>query len=154
MLGETKNEREAGMTVASILAGKSSELIRVRPDTPIDDVTHVLHENTIGAVLVMEGETLLGILSDRGIVRAMAQNPGGVRAMPAAAAMKKRQFEATPSTTIEEAMRTMTVNRVRYLPVFEEDRLVGLVSIGDVVKAMLDRQTLAVESLAAYVGQT
>ncbi len=142
------------MTVASILRGKSSDLVSVRPDTPIGDVTHLLHENNIGAVLVMEGDELLGILSDRGIVRAMAKHPGGVRAMPARDAMKPRKHEVSLASTIEEAMRIMTVNRIRYLPVIEDGRLVGLVSIGDVVKSMLDRQAVAVESLAAYIGQT
>ena len=142
------------MTVASILRGKSRDLVSVGPDTPIGEVTHLLHENNIGAVLVMDGDELLGVLSDRGIVRAMAKHPGGVRAMPARDAMKPRMFEVSPSTTVDEAMRIMTVNRVRYLPVIEDGRLVGLVSIGDVVKSTLDRQAVAVESLAAYIGQT
>ncbi len=141
------------MTIASILRTKSKRLIRVDPETPISAVTDILHRNIIGAVLVMRGDELLGVLSDRGIVRAMALNPQGVRAMPAEQAMKPRKFETTPSATLEEALRIMTDNKVRYLPVFESDALVGVVSIGDVVKALLDRQTAAVESMTAYIGQ-
>lgn len=141
------------MTIASVLVAKSKILIRVAPDTPISDVTQILHKNGIGAVLVMRDDELLGVLSDRGIVRAMALNPGGVRAMAASEAMKPRQHEITSSATLEDAMRIMTLHRVRYLPVFETGKLVGVVSIGDVVKALLDRQSATVESLTAYIGQ-
>ena len=140
------------MTLASILKSKTGTLVKVEAGTPIATVTEILHRNNIGAVLVMRDGALLGVLSDRGIVRAMALNPQGVRAMPAERAMKPRQHEAAPSTTLEEAMRIMTTHRVRYLPIFEADRLVGIVSIGDVVKALLDRQSVAVESLTAYIS--
>ena len=142
------------MPIASILATKGNALVRVGPDTPIAAVTEILHRNNIGAVLVMRGEELLGILSERGIVRAMALNPGGVRAMPAEQAMKPRQHETTPAATLEDALRLMTEQRVRYLPVFEAGRLVGVVSIGDVVAELLARRSATVESLTAYIGQT
>lgn len=141
------------MTIASVLLAKSKTLVCVAPDTPISAVTQILHQNGIGAVLVMRDDELLGVLSDRGIVRAMALNPAGVRAMAASEAMKPRQHEITSSATLEDAMRIMTVHRVRYLPVVEAGRLVGVVSIGDVVKAQLDRQSATVESLTAYIGQ-
>ena len=141
------------MPIASILATKGNALVRVSPDTPISTVTEILHRNNIGAVLVMRGEELLGILSDRGIVRAMALNPSGVRAMPAEQAMKPRQHETTPSATLEDALRLMTEQRVRYLPVFDAGRLVGVVSIGDIVAELLHRSSATVESLTAYIGQ-
>ena len=140
------------MTLASILKSKPAKLVKVEADTPISVVTEILHRNNIGAVLVMRDDDLLGVLSDRGIVRAMALNPQGVRAMPAERAMKPRQHEAAPSTTLEQAMQIMTTHRVRYLPVFEAEHLVGIVSIGDVVKALLDRQAVTVDSLTAYIN--
>ena len=140
------------MTVASILKSKSSRLVKVDAELSISAVTEILHQNNIGAVLVMRDDELLGVLSDRGIVRAMALNPLGVRAMPAERAMKLRQHEAAPSTTLEEAMRIMTTNHVRYLPIFEASTLVGIVSIGDVVKSLLDQQSVRVDSLTAYIS--
>ena len=140
------------MTVASILMSKPGRLVKVDAAFPIGAVTEILHRNRIGAVLVMRDDALLGVLSDRGIVRAMALNPHGVRNMPAERAMKPRQHEAVPSTTLEEALRIMTTHHVRYLPVFDASKLVGIVSIGDVVKSLLDRQTVAVDSLTAYIG--
>ncbi len=141
------------MPIASILAAKGNALVRVSPETPIAAVTEILHRNNIGAVLVMRGEELLGVLSDRGIVRAMALNPAGVRAMPAEQAMKPRRYETTPSATLEDALRLMTEHHVRYLPVFDAGLLVGVVSIGDVVAELLDRKSATVESLTAYIGQ-
>ena len=140
------------MTIASILISKPSRLVKVDAEFPIGAVTEILYRNKIGAVLVMRDDELLGVLSDRGIVRAMALNPHGVRNMPAERAMKPRQHEAVPSMTLEEAMRIMTTHHVRYLPVFEAGELVGIVSIGDVVKSLLDRQTVAVDNLTAYIG--
>ncbi len=142
------------MTVASILKSKNGRLVKVDAEFPIGAVTEILYRNNIGAVLVMRDDELLGVLSDRGIVRAMALNPQGVRTLPAERAMKPRQHEAAPSTTLEEAMQIMTTHRVRYLPVFEARKLVGIISIGDVVKALLDRQAVAVESLTAYISGT
>ena len=140
------------MTVASILAQKSKKLICVSPDTPVSDVTRILHEQQIGAVLVTEGDTLLGVLTERGIVRAMALNPQGVRAMRADAVMRPKQHEAHLSSTLDEAMQIMTENRVRYLPVCEDGRLIGLVSIGDVVKAEVVRNAQEVQNLTAYIS--
>jgi CBS domain-containing protein len=140
------------MTIASILKEKGESLICVAPDTAIGDVTRIMHENQIGAVLVMEEDRLLGVLSERGIVRALALHPSGVRAMPAHSAMRPRQYETTLSATLEEAMQIMTDNRVRYLPVRDAGKLVGLISIGDVVKAELRRHAHEVTNLTAYIS--
>jgi CBS domain-containing protein len=140
------------MTIASILKEKGNTLISVTPETPIGEVTRIMHENQIGAVLVMEKDKLLGVLSERGIVRALALHPSGVRAMPAHSAMKPRQYETTLSATLEEAMQIMTDNRVRYLPVRDAGKLIGLISIGDVVKAELRRHAHDVKDLTAYIG--
>jgi CBS domain-containing protein len=140
------------MTIASILNSKGNTLISVRPDTPIGEVTRIMHEHQIGAVLIMEADKLLGVLSERGIVRALALHPSGVRAMRADSAMKPRQHETTLSATLEDAMRIMTDTRVRYLPVRDAGKLVGLISIGDVVKAELARHAHDVQNLTAYIS--
>ena len=140
------------MTIESILKSKGNTLISVAPETPIGEVTRIMHENQIGAVLIMENDHLLGVLSERGIVRALALHPSGVRAMRADSAMKPKQHETTLSATLEEAMQIMTDNRVRYLPVRDGGRLVGLISIGDIVKAELARHADDVQNLRAYIG--
>ena len=140
------------MIVASILAAKGKELICVAPDTPIAEATRILHAKGIGAVLVMRDGVLLGTLSERGIVRAMALHPNGVRAMRADSVMKPFRCQTSPSATIEEAMQTMAEHRVRYLPVIEEQRLVGLLSGGDIIRAKLGHSLSEVENLAAYIS--
>jgi CBS domain-containing protein len=140
------------MTIASILKSKANTLISVAPETPIGDVTRIMHENQIGAVLIMDQGKLLGVLSERGIVRALALHPSGVRAMRADSAMRPRQFETTLSATLEEATQIMTDNRVRYLPVRDAGKLVGLISVGDVIKAELVRHANDVQNLTAYIG--
>ena len=130
------------MTVASILAQKSKHLICVNADTPVSEVTRILHEKQIGAVLVMQDSTLLGVLTERSIVRAMRAD----------SVMRPTQHTATVSSTLDEAMQIMTAYRVRYLPVLEDGRLIGLVSIGDVVKAELNQNAREVENLTAYIS--
>ena len=140
------------MSVQRILADKEQRLIRVSPDTPIAQVVGILHENNIGAVLVMDGDDLLGVLSERGIVRALALNPDGVRAMPAKAAMRVRECDISPQASVEEAMALMTRRRMRYLPVVEDGRVTGILSIGDVVKDQLGERVLEVETLTSYIA--
>lgn len=142
------------MTVQRILAAKEKRLICVSPDTPIAQVVGILHENNIGAVLVMDGAKLLGVLSERGIVRALALNPEGVRAMPAKAAMRPLECDISPQGSVEQAMDLMTNHRVRYLPVIEEGRVTGMLSIGDVVKDQLGERMLEVETLTSYIAGT
>jgi CBS domain-containing protein len=140
------------MTIASILAEKGNTLISVAPGTSIGEVTRIMHDNQIGAVLVMENDDLLGVLSERGIVRALALHPRGVRAMRADSAMKPRQHETRLTSTLEEAMKMMTDNRVRYLPVRDGTTLIGLISVGDVVKAELRRHAYEVQHFTDYIG--
>ena len=140
------------MIVGSILAAKEKELVRVAPELPVEAVTRILQAKAIGAVLVMHEDVLLGILSERGIVRAMALHPNGVRAMRADSVMKPFSCQTSPSAQVEDAMQIMTDHRVRYLPVVEDGQLVGLLSVGDIIRAKLGHSLLEVENLAAYIS--
>ena len=107
----------------------------------------------IGAVLVVDETTnLLGIVSERDIVRCLAANGAGGLAMTAGQLMTKAMQFAQPSTTEQEAMAAMTAGRFRHLPVVDRGGLVGLVSIGDVVKSVIAQREHGVESLVAYVA--
>ena len=141
------------MSIASILRNKGASVIHVAPLEPIAGVTRILGERNIGAVLVMDGSAKpLGILSERDIVRALAQHGAAALDLVASALMTKVLWTIAPDADIGEAMRIMTDHRVRHLPVVEDGILVGVVSIGDVVKARLGQQANEVESLRAYVG--
>ena len=141
------------MTVAAILRQKGHEIASVSPTTKIEHVTGVLAEWRIGAVLVRDAAgQLMGILSERDIVRALAREGAACLEMTAAQLMTRLLHTVTPSTTTDAAMAMMTTGRVRHLPVLNGEALVGMISIGDVVKAQLDEQAQEVDSLKAYVA--
>ncbi len=113
----------------------------------------MLADRRIGAVLVMDvSEQLLGIVSERDVVRSLAANGARTLEMTAGQLMTRAVQVAHPDTTVAEAMQIMTAGRFRHLPVVERNTLIGLVSIGDVVKARIMAQDTVVESLTAYVA--
>ena len=141
------------MTVAAILRHKGHEIASVSPTTKIAHVTCVLAEWRIGAVLVRDAAgQLMGILSERDIVRCLAREGAACLEMTAAQLMTRVLHTVTASTTTDAAMGLMTNGRVRHLPVLDGDALVGMISIGDVVKAQLDEQAQEMDSLKAYVS--
>jgi CBS domain-containing protein len=141
------------MTVAAILKHKGYQVTTVGPTASIAEVAEVLSKHRIGAALVMDRvDQLLGIISERDIVRSLAANGGHTLEMTAGQLMTRALQIATPDTTVEEAMRMMTEGRFRHLPVIDHGRVAGLISIGDVVKARIMQQTHEVDSLRAYVA--
>lgn len=139
--------------IAAILRHKGREVISVAPTQTIDAVCRLLAERRIGAVLVTDAtDQVRGILSERDIVRALSAHGAATLAMTAAQLMTAEVEMAHPETSVEEAMEIMTHGRFRHLPVTDDRRLVGLVSIGDIVKARLDEQAHEVDSLKAYVA--
>jgi CBS domain-containing protein len=140
-------------TVAAILKHKGHQVTKVDPTLPIAGVVDVLVEHRIGAVLVIDSAgQLLGIVTERDIVRSLVTNGARTLDMTASQLMTSIVQFADPGTTVTEAMTMMTEGRFRHMPVVEADRLVGLVSIGDVVKARIMEQEDEVDSLRAYVG--
>ena len=140
-------------TVAAILKHKGYQVSTVAPTVTVFDISGLLAEKRIGAVLVIDtAEQLLGIVSERDIVRSLAANGASTLAMTAGQLMTRAVQVAHPDTTVAEAMLIMTAGRFRHLPGVDQHTLVGLISIGDVVKARIMQQDTAVESLTAYVS--
>lgn len=143
------------MTVAAMLRHKGHEIVSVRPTEKIAAVAELLSRRRIGAVVVLDAaEQLLGIVSERDIVHALAANSARALEMTAGQLMTRALHTATPETTVEQAMALMTQGRFRHLPVLRHGALVGIVSIGDVVKARMLQQDHEVDSLRAYVTGT
>ena len=140
------------MTVAAILKHKGHDIASVRPATTIAEVTRLLSDRRIGAVIVHDSEQLLGIVSERDIIHGLAANGAKVLEMTAGQLMTRALKTATPQTTVPEAMAMMTAGRFRHMPVIENGALIGIVSIGDVVKARIMEQEHEVDSLKAYVA--
>jgi CBS domain-containing protein len=140
-------------TVAAILKHKGYQITTVDPTLTVDRLASVLADHRIGAALVVDSAgQLLGIVSERDIVRCLAANGTRTLEMTAGQLMTRALQVARPDTTVAEAMARMTVGRFRHLPVLEQGTLVGLISIGDVVKARIMEQEDEVDSLKAYVA--
>ena len=141
------------MTIKQILKSKGSAVTSVPPTATILDVAKLLREKRIGAVLVQDaGGKVLGILSERDIVRFIAEHGARTLDMTAAQLMTAEVRTASTDDTVQQVMAVMTERRFRHLPVVERGELVGLISIGDVVKTMIDEKEHEVESLRAYVA--
>jgi CBS domain-containing protein len=142
-------------TVAAILKHKGYQVTTIEPTATIAGVVDVLAEHRIGAVLVTDtADQLLGIVSERDIVRSLAANGASTLEMTAGQLMTRALQVAHPETTVAEAMSMMTMGRFRHLPVLDHGALAGLISIGDVVKARIMEQESEVDSLKAYVAGT
>ena len=143
------------MTVKTILRNKGSEVISVRPQLPLVEVARILVQHRLGAVLVREAEEaagpVLGILSERDIVRALAGDAGSVDGLVAADVMTRVVHTVAPETPITKALEMITDRRVRHLPVYEGETLCGIVSIGDLVRARIERAVGEAEALRDYV---
>ena len=139
------------MTVEKILKGKNSVVATVGADLPLADVVALLTERRIGAVPVMDGSALVGIISERDIVHVLASHGAAALDVRVGDAMTRAVKTTTLQTPVAQAMGAMTAGRFRHLPVLEHGRLIGIISIGDVVKARLDEQQYEVENLRSYV---
>ncbi len=141
------------MTVAAILRHKGREVFTVCPSATVAEVAEMLMSKGIGAVLVVdEARQLLGIVSERDVVRSLNANGAATLEMTAGQLMTRPLQTASPQTTIIEAMRKMTAGRFRHVPVLDHGELIGVVSIGDVVKARIMDQEEEVDSLKAYIS--
>lgn len=134
------------MKVRSILATKSSEVITIGPAAPVRDAVKLLEENNIGALVVMDGERPVGILSERDIIRRAASNEG-LFGEPVRELMTHQLITGLPQDDIYSVMHTMTEKRFRHLPILDEGRLIGIVSIGDLLKAQRDTYQGEIDTL-------
>ncbi|HEX7434022.1 MAG TPA: CBS domain-containing protein [Anaerolineaceae bacterium] len=137
-------------TVRQILKTKGYRVCSVRPDDSILDALHVMAENEIGAVLVMQDEDILGIFSERDYARRgiLKGNPPET---PVSKLMTSLIYYVSPAQTLEECMAQMTDKHIRHLPVLENGKVIGVISIGDVVKTMLSDQQNLIQGLESYI---
>ena len=127
------------MTVARILALKGRDVVTARPHITLRQAADVLSRHRIGAVVVSDaGGSVLGILSERDIVRAVSSGGGEALEDAVSKHMTAKVISTTEDESVEETMETMTRSRIRHLPVLHEGKLAGMISIGDVVKIRLE----------------
>jgi CBS domain-containing protein len=140
------------MYVRDILSTKGGRVTTIKPDSKILATSKLLSQHRIGAVLVTDAaDKIVGIISERDIVRGLAGHGGAVAELTVTDLMTRDVRSCTLGDTISEIMVIMTTHRIRHLPVLEDGKLAGIVSIGDVVKYRLDEAKLEVESMRDYV---
>jgi len=140
------------MTVKAILDAKGRDVVTIAADRTLSEAAALLAERKIGAVVVMNGERIGGILSERDIVRAIAQDGPTALEKPVSAAMTPKVRTCRESHTVNEVMQLMTQGRFRHLPVEKEGRLDGIVSIGDVVKRRIQEVEREAEEIRTYIA--
>ena len=140
------------MFVSDILAQKGGLVFTVTPGTSIAQLSQQLSTRRIGSVLVLDGEgSVAGIVSERDLVRALASHGAKALELDAKQVMTREVVTCDPDDSIDQVMETMTQGRFRHLPVVRHGELLGLVSIGDVVKARIAETEHETEALRAYI---
>ena len=140
------------MTVASILAEKGHNVLTTTAATRVADAVGLLAKHKIGALVVVEDERIVGVISERDIVRVLATTGSEVLHAPVGSIMTQAVVTCTETETINHVMTRMTRGRFRHLPVVTDGRLAGIVSIGDVVRARIERVEREAEELRAYIA--
>ena len=139
-------------TVRQLLDAKSAEIIAIGPDAPVYDGIRLMGERGVGALLVMEGPRLVGILSERDYARKIVLKGRSSRETPIRDIMTADVKTVTPGDSTEHCMALMTDSRIRHLPVIEGGQVVGVVSIGDLVKAVIEEQRQELDHLQRYIA--
>ncbi|QDH69296.1 CBS domain-containing protein [Marilutibacter alkalisoli] len=139
-------------TVRQLLEAKSPDIYVVRPDTHVIDAVRLMAEKGIGAVLVMDGPVLVGIVSERDYARKVVLQGRASSGTPVSAIMTAEVITVDPDDTADRCMRTVTERRIRHLPVVRDGQVLGVVSIGDLVKAVIEDQQLELDQLQRYIA--
>ena len=143
------------MTVGAVLKNKDNKVVSVEPSATVHDIAAIILAKRIGAVLVLHDDgSVAGIVSERDVVKALATHREKVMEMRADALMTRSVTTATPETTVDEAMEIMDAGYFRHLPVLDGGKLVGIVSIRDLVKYRIMLQEHDVVNLKAYIAGT
>ena len=139
------------MTVRSILNNKGHQIVSVEPDAKVGVAVKLLAEMKIGAVLVMNQSRLDGILSERDIVRVLGERGASALEEPIASVMTRKVVTCKETDTVAELMEMMTDGKFRHLPVVDNGKVVGLISIGDIVKRRVQEYEAEQAALRDYI---
>ena len=139
------------ITVRDILRTKGNQIWSVSPDVTVFSALELMAEKNIGALVVTDGENLAGIFSERDYARKVILKGKASKETSVREIMTSEVTTVRPSQSVDECMALMTDKRIRHLPVFEGDKLVGLISIGDVVKAVISEREFTIKQLESYI---
>ena len=140
------------MLVAEILKSKGGDVFSVAPDLSLSNACAELDTRRVGALIVCDGDRVVGVISERDVVQAIAAEGAACLTRPVSAYMSREVVFADPAETVAILMGRMTDRRIRHLPVLKDSRLSGVISIGDVVKCQIAEATREAESLRTYIA--
>ena len=138
-------------SLKQVLEVKGSQVYSIRPDAKVIEALQLMAQKDIGALLVMEGERLIGIMSERDYARKVILHGRSSQDVPVRDIMTANVITVSPERTVEECMALVTHHRIRHLPVCEDERLIGMVSIGDLVKEVIADQEQTIKQLESYI---
>ncbi len=141
------------ITVSGILKNKGSEVFSVAPTSTVYDAIKLMSEKNIGALPVIENGSMCGIFSERDYARKIVLLNRKSQETPVSEIMTSSVISVSPATTLDECMGLMSSKKIRHLPVLEQDSLVGIISIGDVVTAIIKAQKETIDHLHKYITQ-
>lgn len=141
------------MNVATILSDKGNKVITASPDDTLLEIAKTLRQHGIGCIVVSKGQgKIAGIVSERDLVRAVAEFGSDVLSTPVSEHMTRKVFTCHKSDTINTIMAAMTDGRFRHMPVIENDSLIGVISIGDVVRLRIAEAELEASAMRSYIA--
>lgn len=138
-------------TAAQLLTQKDRVIYSVEPDSPVLDAIRLMAEHSVGALLVLRGTQLVGVVSERDYARKVILMGRSSNETPVSQIMSSPVLTVRPDQSVRECMRIMSEKRVRHLPVVEGERVVGVLSIGDLVRSVLEEQQQTIEQLERYI---
>ena len=138
-------------SINEILDHKGSNVWTISPDATVFEAIQMMADKNIGAVLVTERDKLIGIISERDYTRKVALKGKSSKELHVREIIPERMFSVTPRHTIEECLRLMTERRVRHLPVLDGEKIIGIVSIGDLVNWIISAQSTTISQLETYI---
>lgn len=138
-------------TVKQVLKGKGHSVFSISPEAPVFDALTVMAEHDVGALVVVTEQRPVGIFSERDYARKVILKGKSSKEIRVSDLMVRDVFYVSPEDTLEECMMLMTKKRIRHLPVLEDQHLVGLISIGDVVKQIISEQEFKIRELENYI---
>jgi len=138
-------------TISAILQDKGGQVWAISPEATVFEAIEHMADKNVGALLVMSGDRLLGIMTERDYTRKVAIKGRNSKETPVREIISSNYVSASPFHTVEDCMRLMTHHRVRHLPVLEGDRVIGIVSIGDLVNWTINAQHETINQLESYI---
>lgn len=139
-------------TVSQVLSSKPAQVYSVSPETTVFEALEVMMNKNISALVVMQGNDLRGIFTERDYARKIVLKGKSSRDTPVSEIMTAELITISPSDTIEHCMNIMTERHIRHLPVIQDNQVSGMISIGDVVKSIIEVQRSTIEQLQSYIS--